>query len=327
MKKQYVVFFEETRKDNRGNDIRVRYDPITNDVSYISTGAKPSGIEIAKAEITPSDNCIFCDKYQEPEKDAIEHLCGAVSFPNDFPTSEMDFITAYRPFDRSHGILSLDTLEESFLQQMIETEYDLAKIISQKYPSMVDFTNIGPHAGANHSHPISQRKSLPAILTGQKKSLDLVDEYSRKFWANPYDVIVKEEIDAGERVIFYDDFVYIGTRFAPTYNNEIMIIPRISVTNIIQTTESDRKFIKSTLGIFHALYELMDCQGANVCVHQAPFPVADKVRDRYRFHIHIFPRKASPPSDIGGFELGYGQQILNVLPEETATTLRKWFEK
>lgn len=330
MKKPYIVFKEEIRDVGKDKKMHIRYDPITNHVSYISPGTRPSGITVVCAELKPTDDCVFCDKHQTRGDDDIEHACGAISVPNDYPTSELDFITAYPPFDRSHGILDLNTLQESFLEQLIETEFDIAKIISKNYPSMIDFTNIGPHAGAKHSHPISERKSLPSILSAQESSLKAAYEYIYNSWGNPYDVIIKEEIDCGERVIFYDDGVYIGTRFAPEYNNEIMIIPRINFTNITQTNESDRKFIKSTLGIFHALHKYMDIQGANVVVHQAPFPTkpgAREYKEYYRFHMHIIPRRASPPSDIGGLELGYGFQKLDVLPEETAAILRPWFKK
>jgi galactose-1-phosphate uridylyltransferase len=304
-----------------------RIDPFSGNVAKISQERASRSIGISvELQMRPVENCSFCAFRDRTPKERIEHTCGAISVPNLYPWEKYDWITIYPPF-APHKLLLSDLYFED-LERMVESSYDLAKICAddKEVISFMDFTNWGVFAGASQQHPHSQRKSAtqtssPSIYNEMKRCQEIRDRYGR----NPFVLLEEEERRDGRRVI-HDNNIFIVAAFAPSCPDEILVFPKEDIAHIIQTTEQDRRrIIQPVLGIFPALFFYRGVTDLNIAVHMATFAEAEEARKYYRWHMHIYPRRARLPADRAGAEIGFGTDVIDTLPEVTAEVLRRWY--
>jgi len=141
-----------------------RVDQFSGNVAKISEerARRDTGISV-ELKIRPIKNCVFCAFEEHTPKERIEHACGAISIPNQYPWEKYDWITIYPPF--THHKMFLSDLCFDDLERMMESSYDLATICVRdpKVISFMDFTNWGMFAGASQQHPHSQRKSITQV--------------------------------------------------------------------------------------------------------------------------------------------------------------------
>lgn len=335
----FVEYIDECKKFNykgeeRKDIIITRKDPFSENIVKISKtrNLRVSGVDVI-VNIEPKKNCKFCNYKDETPDKKIYHKSGAITFPNLFPWEFMQFVTAYPPFNDGFHKVLLSQLDFRDLHMHIETEFEIAELIFREYKNnqniigMTDFTNWGPYAGASQQHPHSQRQSIsydlpPNLKTEIETCKKLFHEYNE----NPFDIYIKKELEDGRRVIFNDDKIYIGAPFAPKKDNEIIIIPKIQFSNILQTNENDREFIKSALGVFPALRCCLGVNDLNIVVHMSDFFDMTEKSKFYRWHMHIYPRKSQAISEIGGAEEGYNIRIISIFPEYTAEIIREWYK-
>ncbi len=304
-----------------------RVDPFSGNVAKISEerARRRVGISV-ELQIQPVENCVFCAYMENTPKERIEHTCGAVSVPNKYPWEKYDWITIYPPF--THHKLLLSDLYFDDLERMIESSYDLATICAQDPDiiSFMDFTNWGVFAGASQQHPHSQRKSItqvpsPSVRNEMEHCYHLMERYGR----NPFTMLEWEEREDGRRVI-HDDNIFISAMFSPTCPDEILVFPKEDIAHITQMTEHDRRrIIQPILGIFPALFFYRGVTDLNIAVHMATFAEMEQARKYYRWHMHIYPRRARLPVDRAGAELGFGTEVIDTMPEVTAELLRCWY--
>ncbi len=304
-----------------------RIDPFSGNVAKISEERARRSIGISvELQVRPVENCDFCAFKEHTPKERIEHTCGAVSVPNKYPWEKYDWITIYPPF--THHKLLLSDLYFDDLERMIESSYDLAVICARdpEVISFMDFTNWGVFAGASQQHPHSQRKSItqspsPSVHNEMERCHYLMERYGQ----NPFSILEQEERTDGRRVI-HDDDIFIVSMFAPTCRDEILIFPKEDIAHIIQTTAYDRRrIIQPILGIFPALFFYRGVTDLNIAVHMATFAEMEQARKYYRWHMHIYPRRARLPIDRAGSELGFGTDVIDTMPEVTAELLRRWY--
>ncbi len=304
-----------------------RIDPFSGNVAKISEERARRSIGISvELQVQPVKNCVFCAFKETTPKERIEHACGAVSVPNRYPWEKYDWITIYPPFD--HHKMLLSDLYFDDMERMIESSFDLATICARdpEVISFMDFTNWGVFAGASQQHPHSQRKSItrvpsPSVRNEMECCYHLMERYGK----NPFSVLEQEERRDGRRVI-HDNEIFITANFAPTCPDEILVFPKEDFAHIIQTTAYDRKrIIQPILGIFPALFFYRGVTDLNIAVHMAPFVDMEQARKYYRWHMHIYPRRARLPVDRAGSEIGFGTEVIDVMPEVTAGLLRHWY--
>ena len=303
-------------------------DPLSGRISKISEERTKRGIGISVSlDIVPQESCTFCSLYESTPKERIEHASGAVSVPNAYPWEKYDWVTIYPPFGRHKFLLS--DLYFDDLERMIESSYDLAKICSQdpEVLAFMDFTNWGPFAGASQQHPHSQRKSITFLLDSlEERERKRCRELARRHGRNPFDMLMEEEMRDGRRVIYNDD-IFVASAFAPTCPDEVIAFPKHNVAHILQTNAADRKrMIGPILGVFPALFFYRGLTDLNIAVHMAPFAEMEAARRYFRWHMHIYPRRPRLPSDRAGAEIGFGTNVIDVLPERSAELLRSWYE-
>jgi len=306
-----------------------RIDPFSGNVAKISEVRAKRSIGISvELQMRPVENCEFCAYREKTPKERIEHACGAVSVPNRYPWEKYDWITIYPPF-APHKMLLSDLYFDD-LERMIESSYDLAMVCAHdpEVVSFVDFTNWGVFAGASQQHPHSQRKSAtqvpsPSVSNEMEHCRRLMERYGR----NPFLLLEQEEGSDGRRVI-HDDDIFIVSAFAPTCPDEILVFPKEDIAHIIQTTEYDRlRIIRPVLGIFPALFFSRGITNLNIAVHMATFAEMEAARKYYRWHVHIYPRRARLPADQAGSEIGFGTRVIDAMPEVTTELLRRWYRQ
>jgi len=306
-----------------------RIDPFSGNVAKMSVERAKRGIGISvELQIRPVENCIFCDFKKHTPRERIEHACGAVSIPNKYPWEKYDWITIYPPFCE-HKLLLSDLYFDD-LQRMMESSFDLATICARdpEVISFMDFTNWGVFAGASQQHPHSQRKSIteapsPVVDNEMQHCCHLMEQYGR----NPFAILEQEERADGRRVI-HDDNIFVVSMFAPTFPDEILVFPKEDISHILQTSEYDRrKIIQPVLGIFPALFFYRGVTDLNIAVHMAPFAKMEQARSYYRWHMHIYPRRARLPIDRAGAEIGFGTEVIDSIPEVTGQLLRRWYKE
>ena len=308
-------------------DYMTRVDPLSGNVSKISVERAQRGIGISVAiQMEPVENCVFCDYQKHTPGERVEHACGAVSVPNRYPWEKYDWVTIYPPFDQ-HKLFLTDIYFED-LERMTESAYDLAIICSRdpEVISFMDFTNWGVFAGASQQHPHSQHKSITGVpspvISNEMEHCRRIFEKTGK---NPFQILEREERAIGRRVI-HDNEVFISSMFAPLCPNEVLVFPKEDIANIIQTSGFDRrKIIEPILGIFPALFFYLGISNMNIAVHMAPFAQMEEARKYYRWHMHIYPRRSRLPADRAGAEIGFGTEVIDVMPEVTADLLRCWY--
>ncbi len=308
----------------------VRVDPLSGNQSRIceDRAKRDIGIKV-DLDIRPVENCPFCKPLTDAvPRNRIQHACGALTIRNLNPWERACVVTLYPPLGEHRPLLS--DLYFNHLECMVESEYDLAKEFI-KEPGVVaftDFTNWGPYAGASQQHPHSQRTTVTAVLDPvQSREMEHCRKLYAEYGVNPFDLLMEEEREDGLRVI-HDNDIFISAQFAPSFSNEILVVPKYDISHILQTGHIDRtELIRPALGVFHALFFYGGITNLNVAVHMAPFAEMEEARDFFRWHLHIYPRRASLPSDRAGAELGYDLNVIDALPENTAAKLRRWFDE
>lgn len=304
-----------------------RVDPISGNISKISVERANRTIAIvSEFDIRPAEKCELCQYQEYTPKERQEHECGCISVPNKYPWEKYDWITIYPPYD--HHKLLLSDLYFEDMERMIESSRDLALICSKdpEVISFMDFTNWGPFAGASQQHPHSQRRSVTFVPDpGQHQEISRCHALSELYGSNLFDILAEEEIRDGRRVIYNGDILILST-FAPSCSNEVIIFPREPISHILQTTQSERKrIIHPILGIFPALFFYRGISNINISVHMAPFNEMESARKYYRWHMHIYPRRSRLPVDRAGAEIGFDTNVIEVMPETSAATLREWY--
>lgn len=306
-----------------------RIDPLSGNVSRISEerARRPIGIS-ANLDLKPVERCDFCNFETSTPQRHLRHSCGAVSVPNLYPWEKHDWVTVYPPFGNHKHLLSDLYFED--MERMIESSYDLALLchMDPDVISFMDFTNWGAFAGASQQHPHSQRRSITHTADPvQSQELLRCKQLQQQLGRNPFEALAEEEIGNGSRVIYNND-VFIAAAFAPTSSNEIIAFPRHEISNVLQTNDAERKaIITPILGVFPALFFYRGVTDLNIAIHMAPFHEMEAAREYYRWHMHIYPRRHKLPVDQAGAEIGFGTAVIDVLPENCAASLRRWYRE
>jgi|GEM_PF-1333703 len=319
-----------------------RIDPFSGSVSRISVeraddvrGRHP-GLDVVSLDIKPVKDCLFCKYKTKGARPQIHHEDETVSMKNPFPWEGEMWVSAYPPFDPENGghkVLLSEVLYTD-VERLIRSEKKIAEIFYGYYkerPDVIlsfrDFTNWGPYAGASQQHPHSQRALTTHVLPPvETEELARARTFYEETGTSLFDAVVEAELAADERVIYANDHVCMFSPFAPKCNDEIIAIPRDGVTHVLQMDEDYmKKIIRPILGIFPGLFFYRGVRDLNIVVHMAPFAEIDHCETFYRWHMHIMPRKSGLPVSMAGAEIGYGDNVIGVYPEYTASILRQWY--
>lgn len=243
-------------------------------------------------------------------------------------------------YDRMNGIgaheVIIETpdpklaLEEQPLEGVVEvlTAYrirmlDLMKDVRFRY--ILVFKNVGPMAGASLAHPHSQLIAMPVTPRAVKEKLHSAQLYFEQKDRNIFEDILRNEIKAGERVVYENQGFLVFCPFAARFPFELCVMPKFQSPDFHATEAHDMVLLADALK--NSLLRLSRGLGSpsyNLILHTAPVRRPRKhywgtLDFDFRWHIEILPRLVG----IAGFEFGTGFFINTTLPEEAAQFLKR----
>jgi len=323
--------------------IRVRIEPLFSDApihpqtSHLSEVRmhRPEAMSYIDSPPTNPEGCSFCMPKLENQTpnpkiyhDDLRTHSGqrVVSFPNLFSFGENHFITVFG--DHYQDIRDLN---ECDLESFFFSACDLGKIMMDKgNRGMWSFINFGKEAGASQTHPHSHSINKPIMDTWGLDDIEMIaTEYTfQKTNKDPFVEYIDNMRDS-PYFIFENDVVFICAPFAPHFPDQVDIIPKRKIRNVVDLTgknspiskDEERIMVGSVLGAFHALREKRGVTDFNFVIHQQDFH-GDGIP--YRLHFHITPRNKNK---FGGLEAYFGSRVIPVDPVLTARELREHYSK
>jgi len=236
-------------------------------------------------------------------------------------------------YDRMNGIgaheviiespehsLSLSQLPEKRLEDVFwafrDRIVDLKKDHRLRY--VMIFKNHGAAAGATLEHTHSQLIALPVVPKRVSEEMDGARRYYDLRERCIYCDIVRQEVEAGARVVLDTDHFVALCPYAARFPFEVWIVPRRHQSHFeqagIPTIENLGWVMRVVL---RKLDKVLEQAPYNFNLHTAP--VQDPDMPHYHWHFEVSPKLTR----IAGFEQGTGFYINPTPPEEAAGFLRE----
>ncbi|PYV45764.1 MAG: galactose-1-phosphate uridylyltransferase [Acidobacteria bacterium] len=326
----------------------LRKDPITGRWVIIATdrGKRPS--DFAKETVQIKGGfCPFC--YGNEDKTPPEILCyrsdgGARNspgwnlrvVPNKFPALGIEGNLNRQGeglFDKMNGIgaheviietpdhqATLATINEQAVEDVFwafrDRMLDLKKDRRLRY--ILIFKNHGEAAGASIEHSHSQLIALPIVPKLVREEIDGSKAHFSFKERCVYCDIIRQELNAGSRVIDENqDFVIIAP-YAPRFPFETWILPKTHDACFENAQKREYQNLSKILKtILLKVDRVLDYPAYNLVIHTSP--ITETINDFYHWHIELMPKL----SKIAGFEWGTGFYINPVPPEDSAKFLRE----
>ncbi|MCX6811536.1 MAG: galactose-1-phosphate uridylyltransferase [Candidatus Berkelbacteria bacterium] len=321
---------------------KLRQNIITGDWVVISPerAKRPEDFVVDKREAKTQvkENCPFCPPKGAAYKTKIpgcetEHI---YIIPNKFPAfvdqDEVieeggDFYSSYKSLG-AHEVISfkdhdveLPDLDNSILVELFNA-YRERMIFHQRNPIIeyiMAIHNFGAEAGASVDHPHSQLFASSIIPNYVAREL----MGSKKFYSENKECVfcrlIKEEKDAGVRVISENSSFIAFAFFAARFPFEVWILPKKHTARYEKITSQELKELVEVFSvIMKKLAHRLNEPPYNYYIHTAPTKLGHP-SIYYHWHLEICPRL----SKFGGYELGSGVIIDIISPESAAEFLRK----
>ncbi|NQU17010.1 MAG: galactose-1-phosphate uridylyltransferase [Candidatus Saganbacteria bacterium] len=190
------------------------------------------------------------------------------------------------------------------------------------------FKNQGIPAGASLTHPHSQLIATPITPRYVKLELQNSCTYYREKERCIFCDLMRQELSAGDRLVYENDFFVAFTPFASRFPFELWILPRRHHAHFREATDEEHKQLALCLkDVLSRLKKVLKNSPYNYVLHTAPNPVPRAGKPSYwgtlaydfHWHIEIIPRLTK----VAGFEWGSGLYINPMPPEQAAKYLRE----
>ena len=256
--------------------------------------------------------------------------------PNKFPTLGIEGSLnrqAEGMFDKMNGVgaheviietpehdATLATLPEKRIEDVLwafrDRIVDLKK--DRRFKYILIFKNHGPAAGATLEHGHGQLIALPIVPKHVVEELEGSKQYYIYKERCVFCDIVRQETEAGVRVVAENESFLTLAPYAPRFPFETWIIPRRHESAFenasSQVYEGLAKALKNLL---QRADQVLDYPAYNLVIHTAP--VQEPEMPHYHWHVEFMPRLTR----IAGFEWGTGFYQNPTPPEEAAKYLRE----
>lgn len=321
----------------------LRKDPVTGRWVIISTDRAKRPTDFIRERVVAKDgkNCPFCpgNEHRTPPELLSYRENGVWSLrvvPNKFPALRVEGDIDRQGegmYDRMNGIgaheviiesprhvLSLGELPEKTIEDLFwayrDRVLDLRKDSRLRYVLL--FKNHGEAAGATLEHTHSQIIALPVLPSRVREEFDGAMRHFQHKERCIFCDIVRQESEAGTRVIIETPLVQAIQPYAPRFPFETWVLPRAHNSHF---ETSDPKLIQELAMTVRIVLRKMERgleqPAYNLMVHSAP--VQEGAMAHYHWHIEIIPRLTK----TAGFEWGTGFYINPTPPEEAAQFLRR----
>jgi UDPglucose--hexose-1-phosphate uridylyltransferase len=256
--------------------------------------------------------------------------------PNKFPALGIEGSLSRQAegmFDKMNGVgahelvietpehdLTLADLSEKRIEDALwafrDRILDLKK--DKRFKYILIFKNHGQAAGATLEHSHGQLIALPIVPKHVLEEMEGAKQYFIYKERCVFCDIVRQETEAGIRVVGENENFLTLAPYAPRFPFETWIIPRRHESafenSSSQVYEALAKSLKTLLA---KADQVLDSPAYNLVIHTAP--VQEPALDYYHWHIEFMPRLTK----TAGFEWGTGFYQNPTPPEEAAKYLRE----
>ncbi|MBI3071326.1 MAG: galactose-1-phosphate uridylyltransferase [Deltaproteobacteria bacterium] len=325
----------------------LRKDPVIGRWVIIATERAKRPDEFKHDKIVPKGGfCPFCsgneDKtppevlaYRTPESHANGKGWRVRVVPNKFPAlmiegglnregdgvyDKMNGVGAHEVIvetpDHSKSLCDLTAKEvEEVLWAFRDRILDLRKDTRFKY--ILLFKNHGAAAGASLEHTHSQLIALPVVPRTVHSEMYGAREYYNFKERCVFCDVVRQELEAGKRLILENaDFAVISP-YAPRFPFETWILPKVHDAHFEDCKTNEYANLAAALRT--------TLRRLNIALNNPPYnfilhtlPLTEKSSPYYHWHIEIMPILTR----VAGFEWGSGFYINPTPPEDAAEFLR-----
>jgi UDPglucose--hexose-1-phosphate uridylyltransferase len=179
------------------------------------------------------------------------------------------------------------------------------------------FRNRGPRAGASRSHPHSQLLALPVLPAMVRQRQSLAQEHHAREAECVVCRVVRDELQAGSRVIAKTARYVAFVPYAARFPFEIWLAPRVHQPAFVSCSAGDLEDLAELLrGVLVGMTQQLRRPDYNLLIHSAA--KGWETRPELCWWMQIIPRLGP----IAGLELATGVHQNVVLPEEAARRLR-----
>ncbi len=327
----------------------LRKDPIIGRWVIISTerGKRPSDFVRESVQIKGTGFCPFCtgnEAKTPPEVLAYGRNGGGPNspgwnvrvVPNKFPAlgieGDLDR-SGEGLFDRMNGVGAHEVIIEtpdhqSTLAMMSEKAIESVlwayrdRVLDLKndrrFRYILIFKNHGEAAGASLEHTHSQLIALPIVPKRVREEVDSGKRYFNEKERCIFCDMIRQERQAGTRVITENDDFLALAPYAPRFPFETWILPRQHSSSF----ENNQSSIYVSLArmmkdCLTRLDKVLDLPAYNFVIHTSP--IGEEINDHFHWHIEMMPKLTK----VAGFEWGTGFYICPTPPEESARFLRE----
>jgi galactose-1-phosphate uridylyltransferase len=324
--------------DEDEQNIEYRKDPLTGKWSRINI-QRSKRVKQAQGKSDYSalvkrsrQNCLFCPENIDKSTprfssdlipDGLIRRGETRVFPNLFP------------FARHHAVatitekhfLTTEEFEEKQIEDTLLASLEFCRIVSSKEEETkhltVNWNHLFP-SGASILHPHFQitLDSRPTYMT--KILTDASKRYLERTKRSYWDDLIQEEKRLKKRYVGTVGDITFLTSYSPFGNGEVLIIfdDKSSFTDLEEEDISNlaRGILKILKG-----YASMDVESFNLTTYSGPVG-----EDMEGFNLHMKFVSRPPPrpyytSDIGFMEGLHFERVVETLPEDVASAVRKFF--
>lgn len=256
--------------------------------------------------------------------------------PNKFPALENTAVYRHKEFyishsgDGDHEVIITRKHNEPVALQSISTVEATLKIFQRRIvelgrrPDLAYvqiFHNHGRDAGASLAHPHYQILATPIVPSHLHDEMMGCQHYFHAHKSDIYGDILKEEIQAKDRIVHENEHFIVFSAYASRKPFETWIMPKRRMARFEEATEEEIRHLSFLLKVvLGQLYTKLSDPPLNFYIHTMPIDRGSKTFDErsYRWHLTIFPRITI----WAGFEYATGIPVNPMLPEDTAKFLR-----
>jgi UDPglucose--hexose-1-phosphate uridylyltransferase len=200
----------------------------------------------------------------------------------------------------------------------------------EKNPSLANaqvYKNHGPTISHSHiRHACSHIFATPVRPRRVKEKLQEAQKYFDAKKRCLYCDLIRQEIEAGKRLVLETRHFIAVTPFAARFLFEVWILPKGHHCDFAEGIRGFEEDLAGMLkGILQKIKEGLDDPAYNLIVQTAPYRRKgddykwETLERDYHWHIEIIPRL----TQAAGFEKGTGFYICGIPPEDTAEYLRE----
>ena len=327
----------------------LRKDPVTNRWVIIATdrAKRPTDFVREKVTIHGSGFCPFCpgnETKTPPEITAYRPDGSGHNLPgwtlrvvsNKFPALGIEGTLNRQGeglYDKMNGIGAHEVMIETTDHQLTLATMPIRRVEDvvwsyrdrildlkkdRRFRYILIFKNHGEAAGASLEHTHSQLIALPVVPKRVREEVDFAREYYNYKERCLFCDIIRQEAEAGVRVIAENQAFVAVAPFAPRFPFEIWILPKVHQSAFEESQKHEFEQLARILKeMLMRLDKVLESPAYNYIIHTSP--LTETNNDHYHWHLEIMPKLTK----VAGFEWGTGMYINPTPPEEAARFLRE----